>query len=334
MKKSVVVVLVFLCIFSILFAGCTSSASNDNTGTQITPTSPQPEFNNGDVIGKDVSSTFAVAVVNFDSSRDSYTIEDATKNADGSWQVSTSPSQRDMSQSIIEKLYSKKVGTISGLSHTSQNTVASSSQTTVSNIVSESTTSVPQSSSSSGVQIRITYSGAWSGSYGDAGATQSIDGTGSKVIILTNPSYNLVSCAFQKKDGSQDEMKVEILKDGTVLNTRSTTAAYGVVAVAAMLNGGSTSSTNSGSSKTVLIKVYYEGQWSGAYGEAGAMQSVDGAGSQTYTLTNPNYIVSSTFQKKDNSASELRVEISEDGNVLKSGSTTAAYGVVLVSATV
>ncbi|MGA2919264.1 hypothetical protein [Methanoregula sp.] len=129
-------------------------------------------------------------------------------------------------------------------------------------------------------------------------------------------------------------MKVEILKDGTVLNTRSTTAAYGVVAVAAMLNGGSTSSTNSGSSKTVLIKVYYEGQWSGAYGEAGAMQSVDGAGSQTYTLTNPNYIVSSTFQKKDNSASELRVEISEDGNVLKSGSTTAAYGVVLVSATV
>ncbi|MGA2919263.1 hypothetical protein [Methanoregula sp.] len=103
MKKSVVVVLVFLCIFSILFAGCTSSASNDNTGTQITPTSPQPEFNNGDVIGKDVSSTFAVAVVNFDSSRDSYTIEDATKNADGSWQVSTSPSQRDMSQSSVNR---------------------------------------------------------------------------------------------------------------------------------------------------------------------------------------------------------------------------------------
>jgi len=333
MKKIITTVLMLLCILSAIFAGCTSSASNDNTGTQITPTSPQPEFNNGDVIGKDVSSTFAVAVVNFDSSRDSYTIEDATKNADGSWQVSTSPSQRDMSQSIVEKLYPKKVGTISGLSHASQNAVASSSQNSEPNTVSTPITSVPQSSASSGEQIRITYNGAWSGSYYTDGSSISVDGTGSKTIPISN-SNGIVSVSFQKKDGSSDELKVEILNNGNVLKSGSTTAAYGLVAIASSPYDSTLSTVSGSSSKTVQVTVNYNGQWTGAYGEVGSMTSVDGSGSKTYTITSPNYMVSTSFQKKDGSASELSVEISEDGKVLKSGSTTAQYGVVLLTATV
>ena len=186
--------------------------------------------------------------------------------------------------------------------------------------------------SSSGVQIKVNYNGVWTGSYGDAGSTQSIDGTGSKIITLTNPN-NIISCAFQKKDNSQDEMEIEILKDGTVLNSKSTTAAYGVVAVAAVLSNGG-SSTNTASSNAVQVTVNYNGPWQGSYGDVGGMQSVDGIGLKTYTISNPNSIVSASFQKKDNSASQLTVNIIENGNTLKTGSTTAAYGVVLVSASI
>ncbi len=56
--------------------------------------------------------------------------------------------------------------------------------------------------------------------------------------------------------------------------------------------------------------------------------------SQTYSIANPNFAVSASFQKKDNSNSELRVQIVKDGSVIKTGSTTAAYGLVLVSSTV
>jgi len=190
------------------------------------------------------------------------------------------------------------------------------------------TTTVP-SSSSTAVQIRITYTGAWSGSYYCDGTSSSVDGTGSKIITLEN-AKGIVSTSFQKQDSSQNELKVEILNNGDVVKSGTTTASYGVVAIASSLsNVGST--TSSSSSKVVQIKVNYNEKWSGAYGEVGAITSVEGSGYQTYTISNPNYAVSATFQKKDGSTSELSVEIIEDGNVLKSGSTTAAYGVVAIS---
>jgi hypothetical protein len=326
MKNYFWIVVSAMIILGILVAGCTSSASS--TVTPVAPSSSQPEFNNGDVMGADTSSATGIIIVSFDSSSNSYTIEDATKNADGTWQISNNPSQRVLPPTVIEKVYPTKIGTISSLSQTSQNVGSSSSQNTASNM--ENTPS-SSASASTGVQIVVNYDGVWSGSYGDAGATQSIDGTGSKTITLDNPN-SLVSAEFQKKDNSASQLTVEILDNGQVIKSGSTTAAYGLVVVATSLNGGSSSSNiNPTSAKTVQVTVNYNGLWQGSYGDLGGMQSVDGTGSQTYTLTNPNYEVSVSFQKKDNSASELSVEIVENGNVLKQGSTTAAYGVVVLS---
>ncbi|MFA5331524.1 MAG: hypothetical protein WC342_04015 [Methanoregula sp.] len=326
MKKVIFLVLSILCILCIFLAGCTSDAGNSNAGSTPSPTLTQHKFNSGDVLAKDDSSvTITVAVASYDAATDSYKIYDVSKNSNGGWQSQTNPSQRTLTRTAVEKIYPKKIARVGSTSNVVQSTVQSTYSTTY------STTS---SSSSSGVQIRITYSGLWSGAYGDAGSMQSIDGTGSKTITLDNPS-SIISTSFQKKDNSPDELKVEILKNGQVLKSGSTTASYGVVAVASSIYGGTSSYLpTAASSKIVQIKVYYDGLWQGAYGEVGAMQSVDGSGSQTYTITNPNYAVSTSFQKKDNSNSELRVEIVKDGSVIKTGSTTAAYGVVLVSSTV
>jgi len=326
MKKGIFLVLSAFCILSIFFAGCTSDGGNSNTGTSPSPTLTQPKFISGDVLVKDDSSvTITVAVASYDAATDSYKIYDVSKNSNGGWQAQTNPSQRTLSRSAVEKIYLKKIARIGSTSSNVQSTAQYTPSTTY------STTS---NSASTGVQIRITYSGMWSGAYGDAGSMQSIDGTGSKTITLDNPS-SIISTSFQKKDNSQDELKVEILNNGKVLKSGSTTAAYGLVAIASSISGGVSSYIPiPTSSKTVQIKVYYNGLWQGAYGEAGSMQSVDGTGSQTYTITNPNFVVSASFQKKDNSNSELRVEIVKDGSVIKTGSTTAAYGLVLVSSSV
>jgi len=119
MKNYFGIVVSAMIILGILVAGCTSSASS--TVTPIAPSSSQPEFNNGDVMGADASSATGITIVSFDSSSNSYTIDDATKNADGTWQISNNPSQRVLPQTVIEKVYPIKIGTISSLSQTSQN---------------------------------------------------------------------------------------------------------------------------------------------------------------------------------------------------------------------
>ena len=324
--KKIFLVFSVLCILSIFFAGCTSDGGNSDAGSSPSPTLTQHKFNSGDVLAKDDTSvTITVAVASYDAARDSYLIYDVLKNSNGGWEAQPNPSQRALSRSAVEKIYIQKIGRIGSTSNIVQNTAQYTYATPY------PTTS---SSISSNVQIRITYSGLWSGAYGDAGSMQSIDGSGSETITLDNPG-SIISTSFQKKDNSQDELKVEILKNGQVLKSGSTTAAYGVVAVASSIYGGSNGYVSpSATAKNVQIKVYYDGLWHGAYGEVGAMQSVDGMGSQAYSITNPNYAVSATFQKKDNSDSELRVEIVKDGSVIKTGRTTAAYGVVLVSSTI
>jgi len=92
-------------------------------------------------------------------------------------------------------------------------------------------TGAKSSSSGSDVEIRISYSGDWSGSYGDIGGQSSVDGSGPRTITIED-AESVVSCAFQKKDAGAVEMKVEIVKNGKVLKSGSTTAAYGVVSVA------------------------------------------------------------------------------------------------------
>jgi hypothetical protein len=332
MKKIIVVFLTLVCIFSIFCAGCTSSASDSSAAPTPSSTLPQPKYSSGDVIGKgDSSTTVAIAVDSFDSGHDTYNIYDVVKTSDGTWQASSNSVQRSLSRSSVEKLYPKKLGGVSGTS--TYKSAQSTPTSVIANPSVQNTIPITQSQSSSlssGYQIRVTYGGTWSGAYYNDGSSVSVDGTGSKTITLPN-SNGVVSGSFQKKDGSSNELKVEILNNGNVLKSGTTTAAYGVVAIASTPYDSTLSTVSGSSSKTVQITVNYNGQWTGAYGEVGAMTSVDGTGSKTYTITSPNYMVSATFQKKDGSASELSVQISEDGSVLKSGSTTAAYGLVLVS---
>lgn len=100
------------------------------------------------------------------------------------------------------------------------------------NTASNSTTSSNDTTTSTatGTQIQIDYSGSWSGSYSDESGTQSIDGTGSKTINASSSDIT-TTAVIQKQAGNSKKLTVNIIKDGNVVATKSTTAEYGVVTV-------------------------------------------------------------------------------------------------------
>ena len=85
-------------------------------------------------------------------------------------------------------------------------------------------------SSDAGIEVRISYSGEWSGSVGGDGTSSSVDGSGDETIPIDGDPAT-VSASIQKQDDSNDELTVAIVEDGEVIVEESTTAEYGVVTV-------------------------------------------------------------------------------------------------------
>jgi hypothetical protein len=84
--------------------------------------------------------------------------------------------------------------------------------------------------SSTGIQIVVNYTGAWQGTIVTDGTTQSVQGTGSKTFNLNQTS--IVSCNFQKMDGSSNSLTTSILQNGQVVKSTVTSASYGVAGTA------------------------------------------------------------------------------------------------------
>ncbi len=85
-----------------------------------------------------------------------------------------------------------------------------------------------------GVQVKVIYSGDWSGAAGDTNSMNSISGSGEETIDLDDDAY-IVSANAQKQDSGSDTLTIQILKDGKVVEESSTDAAYGVAQVSATL---------------------------------------------------------------------------------------------------
>lgn len=85
------------------------------------------------------------------------------------------------------------------------------------------------------VQIKITYPGEWSATVGDESTSISYSGTGNDAIKIDESKYEVIAAAVQKMDGSSDKLKVQIIKDGDVLDSKSTSEKYGLVSVGAII---------------------------------------------------------------------------------------------------
>ena len=86
------------------------------------------------------------------------------------------------------------------------------------------------------------------------------------------------------------------------------------------------------STATFYIEIESDTSWMGSIGGDGSSRSIDGHGSQTWKLT--GYTVVSAVIQKTTEYGYLTVRILKDGKIVDSQTTTAAYGVVTVSASV
>lgn len=90
-------------------------------------------------------------------------------------------------------------------------------------------------SSDDGLEIRITCPTEWSASIGDGDTSTMYEGSGDDVIEVDTSQYDVVAAAVQKTTTGSDKLKVEMIKDGEVVDKESTTDDYGVVTVSTTL---------------------------------------------------------------------------------------------------
>jgi hypothetical protein len=104
-------ILLFLCA---ILAGCTGSS--DNSGQPVPATTaitPSALYKAGDIIKNPATSgSTGVLIISYDAATDSYTRAYIYPNADGSWGYRLDDKTLSLGRTTLEKMYTKKVGTI------------------------------------------------------------------------------------------------------------------------------------------------------------------------------------------------------------------------------
>ncbi|PKL63709.1 MAG: hypothetical protein CVV32_12350 [Methanomicrobiales archaeon HGW-Methanomicrobiales-3] len=89
-----------------------------------------------------------------------------------------------------------------------------------------------------GVQVHVQYLGGFKGSYGMPDALTTVPGnSGDRVWEVENANGTVIA-EFEKLDGSNHELLVEIFKDGSVLTRDTTTIGHGSVKLSADVSSG------------------------------------------------------------------------------------------------
>lgn len=87
-----------------------------------------------------------------------------------------------------------------------------------------------ESGSETAFSVRVQYSGSWQGTIGTGGSTRTVDGSGTESFDIEG-SPDIISANAQKEDDSSDELIVQILEDGDVVEESSTSAEFGMVQI-------------------------------------------------------------------------------------------------------
>jgi hypothetical protein len=89
------------------------------------------------------------------------------------------------------------------------------------------TASIP----ATGVYVKVSYLGGFSGMYGVNGVMQNVRNSGDKVYEITNATGN-VSAIFKKEDGSTThEILVELWKNGKSLTSAKNSTPFGTASI-------------------------------------------------------------------------------------------------------
>lgn len=250
-KKTLVGLMVIVAIAAIvMFSGCIEEKEPISTQTSTTPTYtpeptvtptaspvptptpkptpiPTPKFKRGDVVTlEDVYNInhldIGDAIIQYDKDSDEYIVIGADKLYRDEWNLWTEIGKSNSSRSYIDS-YHIKIG------HTSEVDKRGDFSDVPFRKPSKSD---KETTPSYGVYVKVSYMGEWSGTVGGIGSSKSVEGWGSKDFYISYGD-DIVSACFQKGENDNSVLSVEIIKDGKLIEYKSTSAAYGMVCVSA-----------------------------------------------------------------------------------------------------
>lgn len=103
-----------------------------------------------------------------------------------------------------------------------------------------------------------------------------------------------------------------------------------IILAVLLLSAGCTTTSSPTSSEPVQAQITYSGHWTGNIAVAGSSQSIEGTGPKTIAIPAGGF-ASVLVSKPDATGETLTVNLVQGGKILKTGSTSAAYGAVTVS---
>lgn len=91
-------------------------------------------------------------------------------------------------------------------------------------------TATPLAIPNQGIAVKVSYIGGFSGTYGIIGSLVKAQDSGVRVYPIDSTT-GTITASFHKDDASKHELTVEILKDGTVVKSGTTSSPKGEVSI-------------------------------------------------------------------------------------------------------
>jgi len=82
-----------------------------------------------------------------------------------------------------------------------------------------------------GVFIKVSYVGAFNGTYGMNGAMKQVNSSGDRIYEITNATGNVAATFFKQDESTTHEISVELFKNGISITSAKNSTSFGKVSI-------------------------------------------------------------------------------------------------------
>jgi hypothetical protein len=82
-----------------------------------------------------------------------------------------------------------------------------------------------------GVFVKISYLGAFNGTYGVNGAMKQVNSSGDRIYEITNATGNVVATFYKQDESTTQEISVELFKNGVSVASAKNSTSFGKVSI-------------------------------------------------------------------------------------------------------
>ncbi|MDO9324636.1 MAG: hypothetical protein Q7T80_06720 [Methanoregula sp.] len=197
----------------------------------------------------------------------------------------------------------------------------------------------------SGVWVKVSYPGNYTGYIGATGRHIEINASGTRLYQLPVDDA-MIEGSIEKLDGSAEKLEVGIYNGGTLVSKSETQKPWGLIDIHNPVGpaiGGAVIPTPLPEIQVspyaslppasipptgVWVRVFYPGNFMGSIGANGLMRAVNSTGDQLYQFPITNGMIDGSVEKMDGSVDNLILEVYKDGALMSQSYTSVPLGLL------